>query len=341
MLFGHGDDITTYSKPIVGNFSSNVWFDGYTYKVQEVLTAAIGKVNNYPEPDARSLREDIAARHGLSYSNIVVTNGAIEAIYLIAQSWSGSRSTIAVPTFSEYEDACTMHRHQPLFIHEDELTADTISQADLVWICNPNNPTGKVRNRNQLLAIIQKHPNVLFVIDQSYGNFYAQELLLPADVLALKNLIVICSLTKCYSIPGLRVGYAMAAAENIEKMLQSKIPWSVNTLAVEVGKYFCNNAESYKLPLGRWIQLKETLCRQLSSITYVEVMPSATPYFLMKLHKGTSSDLKKYLAEEHGLLIRDASNFRGLDNSYVRIAPQDEATNQKLVKALTQWSPTK
>lgn len=341
MLFGHGDDITTYSKPIVGNFSSNVWFDGYTHKVKELVTSAIDKVSNYPEPDARSLRDAIATRLGLDYSNIAVTNGAIEAIYLIAQSWCKSRSLIAIPTFSEYEDACAMHAHQSSFISENELAEEAIGETDLMWICNPNNPTGKVSNRNRLLALIQSHPGVLFIIDQSYGSFYPEDLLLPSDVVTCQNLIVICSLTKCYAIPGLRVGYVMASTENTDRIMQSKIPWSVNALAIEAGKYFCNNAERYRLPLERWMLLKEKLCSELSAVSDAEVIPSATPYFLMKLHKGSSSDLKRYLAEEHGLLIRDASNFRGLSNRYVRIAPQDEAANQKLVKALKQWSLTK
>lgn len=339
MLFGHGDDIAACSRPVEGNFSSNVWFDGYTDEVKALVASAIGRVESYPEPDARSLRDIIASSFAVSYSNVMVSNGAIEAIYLIAQAWKRKRSLVVVPTFSEYEDACRLHEHELLYINEEDFDGAVPDGAEVVWLCNPNNPTGTVRRREMLLSMVEQHPEVMFVIDQSYGSFYPHELLLHSDVLRYRNLIIICSLTKCYAIPGMRVGYVVSSDENISMMLGVRIPWSVNALAVEVAKHFVLNRSSYVLPLSRWMSLKRALCERLSTISFLEIIPSETPYFLVKLHRGTSSELKAYLADCHGLLIRDASNFRGLDSRYVRIAPQDEATNCKLFNAIRQWNP--
>jgi threonine-phosphate decarboxylase len=135
------------------------------------------------------------------------------------------------------------------------------------------------------------------------------------------------------------VGYVVSAAENIAQLLQVRIPWSVNTIAIAVAKHFIANSSRYQLPLSRWMAQKEQLCSELSVIEEVEVMPSSTPFFLLRLKKGNGAMLKQYLIKEHGLLIRSAANFRGLNASYVRISPQDDATNQKLVNALKQWRP--
>lgn len=341
MLFGHGDDIAACSRSIVGNFSSNVWFDDYTREILPLINNAMSKISCYPEPDARSLREQIALSHNIGYNNVLVSNGAIEAIYLTAQTWKNRRSLIIVPTFSEYEDACHLHHHLLSFMDEEDFDGTIPTSVDMVWLCNPNNPTGKVRSRLQLLTMVEQNPDVLFFIDQSYGSFYSKDLLHHTDVLQHSNLIILCSLTKCFAIPGIRVGYAVSAAPNIDSMLQVKIPWSVNTLAIEVAKYFVANSHRYPLPLTRWMELKHELCKALTPIHWIEIRPSETPFFLIKLHEGSSSSLKSYLINDHGLLIRDASNFRSLDNTYVRIAPQHESLNRRLVNAIQQWKPTK
>lgn len=338
MLFGHGDDITANSRTIEGNFSSNVWFEGYPEVVKSLIADALGKVANYPEPNACSLRSAVASSYGVSSSNVLISNGAIEAIYLVAQAWRNSRSLVVIPTFSEYEDACKLHQHQLTFIEEDRFDGSVPNGIDMVWLCNPNNPTGKIRGREWLLSMLEANPDTLFVVDQSYGTFSHQELLLHSDTIKHSNLILICSFTKCYSIPGIRVGYVAAAEQNIERLTNVKIPWSVNTLAIEVAAHFVSNREQYKLPLERWLALKNELCEVIASINGLEVVPSQTPYFLIRLQKGSSAELKSFLLDNYGLLIRDASNFRGLDNTYVRIAAQRQEVNSKLVKALLEWS---
>jgi threonine-phosphate decarboxylase len=339
MLFGHGDDVQACGVPIVGNFSSNVWYDGYVADLQGVVSEALTGITSYPEPDARSLRMLLSEVNGVGISNVLVSNGAIEAIYLIAQAWRKSRSLVVVPTFSEYEDACRIHNHELLFLNEEDFVGAIPDVADLVWICNPNNPTGRVWGRSQLLQLLEANPDKLFVVDQSYATFCTEELLHPTDVFDYGNLIIIGSLTKCYAIPGIRVGYVISAAENVAQLLQVRIPWSVNTIAVAVAKHFIINRDRYQLPLERWFTQKQQLCEQLYAINTVEVLPSLTPFFLLRLKVGNAAQLKQYLIKEHGLLIRNASNFRGLNASYVRISPQDDATNHKLVNALKQWKP--
>lgn len=340
MLFGHGDDIG-YNRVLEGNFSSNVWYGGYLEQLKPVILASVSRIASYPEPDARSLRQLLANTNEVNVDNVMVTNGAIEAIYLIAQAWQGCWSSIVTPSFSEYEDACRLYNHHLEFMDGDEFDEISRFGTEMCWLCNPNNPIGKVRTRQELLELIGENPNTLFVIDQSYAGFYDGLLLNASDILQFSNLLLINSLTKCYSIPGIRVGYIIASSGSIEKLLSHRIPWSVNALAIEVAKHIVANASDFRLPLGEWLEQKQRLVNRLESIGNLEIMPSEMPFFLARLLNGTASDLKSYLLENHALLIRDASNFRGLTNDYIRISSQDDATNNKLISAIKRWNTTR
>lgn len=106
MLFGHGDDFYNSQNEVKINFSSNVWHGANLEKLQVHLNEQFNKLTRYPEPDAASLKRLLARRYEIKEENVVVTNGSITAFYLIAQAWRGAKSMIAVPSFSEYEDAC-------------------------------------------------------------------------------------------------------------------------------------------------------------------------------------------------------------------------------------------
>ena len=141
MINGHGDDIYRHERKIVSNFSSNIYGRQDLSALQNHLCSCIQTIHSYPEPDAYSLVELLAGKNDIQLSNILVTNGAVEAIYLIAQTFRGKKSCVITPTFSEYEDACYINEHTLSF-------AASLSQinkdAELVWLCNPNNPTGSV-----------------------------------------------------------------------------------------------------------------------------------------------------------------------------------------------------
>ena len=112
MLFGHGDDFYNSQNEVKINFGSNVWHGANLDKLKEHLNEQFSKLTRYPEPDAASLKRLLARRYEIKEENVVVTNGSITAFYLLAQAWRGAKSTIAVPSFSEYEDACRLHEHE-------------------------------------------------------------------------------------------------------------------------------------------------------------------------------------------------------------------------------------
>ena len=335
MIEGHGDDLYKYGKKIVSNFSSNVYNRIDHSGLYQRLNERLSTICSYPEPMPYSLESEIARRYSLTPRQVCVTNGATEAIYLIAQVFQGRISAVLGPTFSEYADACRVHRHKVKpFYSLDALPED----AELVWICNPNNPTGEVRNKEDLKALVDSHPDKLFIFDQSYEYFTLKSLLGIKEAASFPNVILLHSMTKQYAIPGLRVGYFTASEGLTDDVRCRRMPWSVNSLAIEAAKYLLEEGDGISADIPQLLAERERLTNLLLATGMLEIWPTDTHYMLIKLRMGKAAALKDFLAVNHGILIRDASNFEGLDERFFRIATQTPEENDKLVKAISEWS---
>ena len=334
MIEGHGDDAYKY-KAIKINFSSNVYNHVDHSGLRQHLFRQMESIRTYPEPEPYSLEKELAKQLHLSASEVCVTNGATEAIYLIAQTFRNQTSAILMPTFSEYADACRLHGHKVISIYSlDNLPGN----ARLVWLCNPNNPTGEVRDRKALKTCITEHPDRLFVIDQSYEFFTLKPLLTAREAAELPNVILLHSMTKRFAVPGLRLGYMTACDNLLHEIRLQRMPWSVNQLAIEAGHYLLQSSSEYNIDIPLLLREKERLVQSLLSIGGMEVWPSDTHYMLVQLRMGKAAALKEYLATEHGILIRDASNFEGLNEHFFRIATQTPEENDKLVEGIKKWT---
>lgn len=334
MIEGHGDDLYKYGKKIVSNFSSNVYNRIDHSGLYQRLNERLSTICSYPEPMPYSLESEIARRYSLTPRQVCVTNGATEAIYLIAQVFQGRISAVLGPTFSEYADACRVHRHKVKpFYSLDALPED----AELVWICNPNNPTGEVRNKEDLKALVDSHPDKLFIFDQSYEYFTLKSLLGIKEAASFPNVILLHSMTKQYAIPGLRVGYFTASEGLTDDVRCRRMPWSVNSLAIEAAKYLLEEGDGISADIPQLLAERERLTNLLLATGMLEIWPTDTHYMLIKLRMGKAAALKDFLAVNHGILIRDASNFEGLDERFFRIATQTPEENDKLVKVISEW----
>jgi len=333
MLNGHGDDIYRYDDIRI-NFSSNV----YNHFDHEPLFAHLAnKLDNvvaYPEPSPVTLEAELAMMLGLQSDEVSVCNGATEAIYLIAQTYRRSKSAVLMPTFSEYADACRLHEHDVCsFYSLDQLP----SRARLVWICNPNNPTGTVIECDTLLELIDNNSERMFVLDQSYAPFTQKPLITPAEAARRSNIIMLHSMTKEYAIPGLRLGYITAHEAVLNELRLQRMPWSVNQMAIDAGRYLLAHQDDYSLDLDALMSERSRVAEQLQKLGCIDVWQSDTHILMCKLRIGKASALKDYLALEHHILIRDASNFQGLDSTFFRIAVQTPEENDMLIDAIALW----
>jgi threonine-phosphate decarboxylase len=337
MLDGHGDDIYNSPSGIVANFSSNVWYGGCRPELSDFLCKHLAKVNYYPEVIAYSLAKRLEECHSVAPGSVLVTNGAVEAIYIISQCFAGAQTLIITPSFAEYEDACQMHRHQLHFDSIDNLCEDYRFKSKLIFFCNPNNPTGHVFSRAVVEKWISSSPGSVFVLDEAYCGFSLEDSSCLSLISKYSNLLIIRSMTKKFSIPGLRLGYVVAQPELIGRLLKCKMPWSVNALAIEAGHFVLNNPEPFALPVKELLAETQRFAKEIANIPSVEVLPTSTNFFLCRLAQGTAAELKSFMLKEYGILIRDASNFRGLTPGHFRLSTLDPERNQLFIKALRKW----
>ena len=320
MIEGHGDDLYRYDN-IKMNFSSNIYNGTDLSALEAYLSSRMAVVRSYPEPSAASLARMIASECGISPDEVLVTSGAVDAIYLIAQVYRNEGTCrIMQPTFREYEDACRVFGYQE---RED---------GALCWLCNPNNPTGDVMATDEVLALAERHR--LLIVDQSYEDYTMAALLQPADVVGRDDIILLHSMTKRYAVPGLRLGYVTASARVISRLRQQYRPWAINALSLEAGKWLVSHEAIAIKDLSSYLAETQRLRTMLNGIEGIEAQQTQTNFFLCTIQQATAAELKECLAREHGILIRDASNFTGLTPHHFRIATQSPAENDALVTAI-------
>jgi threonine-phosphate decarboxylase len=323
MIEGHGDDLYRYDN-IKMNFSSNIYNGTDLSALNAYLCTRMDVMRSYPEPSAASLEELIAEDCGISPDEVMVTSGAVDAIYLIAQAYRHEGTChVLQPTFREYEDACRVFGYQE---HED---------GALCWLCNPNNPTGDVMATDDVLALAERHR--LLIVDQSYEDYTIAPLLQPAEVVGRDDIILLHSMTKRYAVPGLRLGYVTASAAIISRLREQYRPWAINALSLEAGKWLVQRGETAIPDLPSYLAETQRLRNLLNEIEGIEAFETQTNFFLCTIAPATAAELKEYLAQEHGILIRDASNFTGLTPHHFRIATQSPAQNDALVTAIRNY----
>lgn len=320
MIEGHGDDLYRYDN-IKMNFSSNIYNGTDLGALDAYLCTQMAAIRSYPEPSAASLEQMIARECGISPDEVLVTSGAVDAIYLIAQAYRDEGTChVMQPTFREYEDACRVFGFSG---HED---------GALCWLCNPNNPTGDVMAVEDVLALAERYR--LLIVDQSYEDYTMAPLLQPADIVGRDDIILLHSMTKRYAVPGLRLGYVTASREIIRRLREQYRPWAINALSLEAGKWLVEHEAIAIKDLPSYLAETQRLRAMMNDIDGIDAYETSTNFFLCTIRQATAAQLKEYLAQEHGILIRDASNFTGLTPHHFRIATQSPAENDALVAAI-------
>ncbi|MDE7470457.1 MAG: aminotransferase class I/II-fold pyridoxal phosphate-dependent enzyme [Paramuribaculum sp.] len=323
MIEGHGDDLYHFNGLISSNFSSNVPNGVDHSALIAHLSGCQAIISSYPEPEPYSLQALIADYEHVTPDSVLVTNGATEAIYLIASLYRSHTSRIITPTFREYEDACKINGHTILTsnnLHDQNF--------DLLWICCPNNPTGNVAWPTAF------KPSRLTIIDASYSAFSTVPTPSASSVVNTTDTLMINSLTKRFAVPGLRVGYVVGHKSLIDKLRAIRMPWSVNGIAIEAAKWLILNKNLYPLDCKALNEEALRVSEEFNAIG-IETMPTFCNFLTAKLPHGLSAkQLKDTLASRFGLLIRDASNFTGLTPSHFRIAVQSPEEDNNLISAI-------
>lgn len=353
MLIGHGGNIHALAARLgcpaeaICDMSSNVNPFGPPQGLMDHLHQALERITALPEVDAGTMTRAFAARHGLDPRTVLAGNGSTQLIYLLPAVMGWKKVAIAGPTYADYADACRMRAITPTqvaaraaddFQPNLDALSETAAQADALFICNPNNPTGALLQREHLLALCAAHPETDIVVDESYLPFVpaaAGHSLLGGG---LPNLLVLNSMSKIFRLPGLRIGFIHGPEEKIDRLRRQMLPWSVNALAQAAVIYLMTAKEEVERFVSascrRLNAARQSFYQGLNPIKGVAYFPSCTSFILMRLTNGwTAAEVWEAMAEAR-FLIRDCSNFDGLSDRYIRISLNEQAVNQRAIELL-------
>lgn len=336
------------------DFSSSISPLGIPGAVMQAVRDSLEMITHYPDPACADFCRLAAAEHGVKNENILAGNGAAELIYLIVNMIKPGCTLIPIPTFSEYEYAVNsvagkirfvkiQPRDNQFFISVENV-CDLIPGSDLAFVCNPNNPTGTLLGRHDLQHIVEigRAHNCLVVVDEAYLDFVenGHKYSMTEKILDYDNLIVLKSLTKVYSLPGLRIGYAVGPKNLMDRMRDLRDPWSVNTLAQVAG------AASFKEPdfrprLQRYVwKERQFLYEELRKIKgLLPYYPTANFILVNCQQTGITSRCWQEELAQSGLLVRDCSSFNGMGPHFIRIAVRSRAENIRLIEAMKNFTP--
>ncbi len=325
------------------DFSSNVSPAGTPLSVKKSLKKNIENIKHYPDSSSSTVISSLRKYTNLEKSNLIVGNGAIEILYNFCFAFLSNKTKvlIPIPTFQEYETVAKLNECQISYFKTMNLSENLnifiskIPKNGCVFICNPNNPTGQLLSKNQLLQIIKKAKKLSTIIflDECFIEMVpkSNESVI-SYVKKYKNLFVLRSLTKSFALPGIRIGYAAGSKEIIDVLQKIKIPWNVNSLAQDAANTALKNKSH--LDKSNSVIKKELifLTNKIGKLYGFDCDSSSTNFILIKTKKNSTQLQKKLL--EHKILIRDCKNFRGLDNHHIRIAVKSHKDNLKLVNVL-------
>jgi threonine-phosphate decarboxylase len=341
-LFRHGDRGTPGARPPL-DFGVSVNPLGPSRSVLRAVRASSIAMGRYPDPDCRLLSEQLAAGHRCHRRQVVVGNGANDLIYALTRAVRPRRVAIAEPTYTEYLRAALLAEADVTHWLAEGPDFDPEpfdpEGADLVWLCNPNNPTGRLWPPPDALACwIAAHPRILFVADEAFLPLTVEgdrRSLIPY-VVRLANLVVLRSLTKLHALPGLRLGYVVASPEWADRVRAQIVPWSVNALAQAAGLAGLADEELAQQTRA-WVAWEaSTFEDRLAAISDgLRPVRSEASFVLVELRERTSSEVVERLARQC-IGVRDASNFVGLGPRYIRLAARTAEANARLLAALAE-----
>ena len=305
----------------------------------------LASIRHYPDRGHALIRRLLGALHGLEFSFLLPGNGAAELFTWAARDAAEQGlSVLAAPGFADYKRALrcwsATSRQQQLPLLWDEgfpQPSPDPGEGSVLWICNPHNPTGQLWSRASLQPLLERY--ALVICDEAFLPLVPngeQQSLIPL-VAEHSNLVVIRSLTKLYGIAGLRLGYAVAQPQRLQRWAEWRDPWPVNGIALAVGEQllssprryhsWCARVQRWTATEGAWMQ------RQLAALPGITPMPSAVNYLLIRANRSLVP-LREALEQRHRILLRDCRSFEGLGETWLRIGLQSRRNNRRIVWAM-------
>ena len=347
----HGGDVYGVARSLgmtpddLLDFSASINPLGYPEGIRTAIAETLGRVRHYPDRKCSELKRDLAGYHGLTAEQILVGNGSTELIYLLPRTLGPQRAVVVTPAFSDYERALKLAGVPTVFEPTREEDGFQIVRCpdrakcdvvDMVFLANPASPSGALLSQEKLLPIVEAldASGAYTVVDEAFVDF-TEEASLKSFLDRFQRLIILRSFTKFFGIPGIRLGYVLSSPEIVSRLEKSAEPWSVGTLAEASGRVCLKDVAFIERTRKVVAEEREFLTAGLKRIDGLHVYPASANYLLVKIEKaGFSAAFVRRELMSEGILIRDASNFRGLDERFFRTAVRLRHENERILDAL-------
>ncbi|MHC8514431.1 threonine-phosphate decarboxylase CobD [Sporosarcina sp. ITBMC105] len=329
------------------DFSENCNPEGPPKNVIEMWPALLSTIPTYPDPSGEPFLSEVAAYHHVSPAAVIAGNGAAELLSLLAERYRGKRAIVVHPTFSEYEATLRAKGVEPIRVLATEQDGfklpvaaiiEKLPNAAALYLCTPNNPTGILPSREELLSLIVQagEAGCEVILDEAFIDFVDEEKSFIPNVQDFPHVIVVRSMTKMYAIPGIRLGYAIANPDVI-KALQAIAPhWNVNGIAAAIGAQ-CLHEEAYR---ARAIEHAAEQRQQLQKFLeqHACTVTDAQANFL-SFKPAAGLDARKLYKDllTRGIVLRHSENFHGMDGRWLRVGMKRAADMALLQRELTDW----
>ncbi|MDF2884579.1 MAG: aminotransferase class I/II-fold pyridoxal phosphate-dependent enzyme [Clostridiaceae bacterium] len=345
----HGGDLESF-KPFydgeIIDFSSNINPLGPPEGLKNYLNDSFNNINRYPDINYREAKRCIGKYLKCSDNEIVLGNGAVEIINNFILQFK--RVVVFTPCFYEYIKRADILSKEVVTLARDEnfnidilKLYEVLRSGDILILGNPNNPDGGVIEKNMLSQIINlcKDREAFLLLDEAFyefsnGEYDSIEML---KNMKCKNACVIRAATKFFALPGIRLGYGCTDTENAEKFKNIELPWSINTYAASAAEFIFNDINYIKKTRELFAAERKFMLDELKKLPYLKAFQSQAAFILIKLYRHDEDFIFDYFLKR-GILIRKASNFNGLDKSFIRVAVKSRALNKKLLNIFKQSS---
>ena len=344
MKFEHGGDLYSAQKIYLGEIldvSVNLNPMGTPPQVVQAAHDALLEVQEYPDPLCRELRRAIAQKDGVSPKQIFCGNGAAEVIFRLALALRPGTALLTAPTFSEYEGAltqvgcnCRYHvlRQEDQFDVTESILEQIQPPVELVMVCSPNNPTGRLIPQPLLLRMLERCRQIgaVLAVDECFLPLAQEGAGMAPYLDEYPELFLLRAFTKTYAIPALRLGYGLGSPELVERLSAWGPCWNTSGLAQAAGLACCR-CPDWPAEGRRMLAVERP--RLLQGLTELgcQVIPGSANYLLFRL--PGQSDLKERMLRR-GVLLRSCANYRGLGPDWYRVAVQQEENNQQFLRSL-------
>lgn len=354
----HGGDVHAASRELgrdvteLVDFSASINPLGPSPKVWRAITGARHLVPHYPDPECWELRQALASRWRIEPARILMGNGSIELIYALPRALKINHLVLVQPTFSEYAAsmARTGGRVTAMYADRAEQYALPIDRLcrllerpakgsrtpDGILLCNPNSPTGQACGADDVMKLARaaQRRGVWLIIDETFADYCPEQSILPLAS-AWSRVVVLRSLTKFYGLPGLRVGYAVAAPAVIQQLRRELPPWSVNAMGQAAALAALRDTAHARKSL-RFVEKERTrMAKELAGLPGCTLFPAHANFLFMELPRGWHGRKLTEQLRREGLLIRDCSSVPGANRRSIRIAVRSRQDNDRLLKALS------